>query len=280
MRAARRACSTRSSAAPWSSARPPGRYRLGLHLVALADGVLARLDVRELARPLLRRLVSDTGESATLSVPAGNEAVTVDFVPSEASVVSMARLGPPEQRPRDVGRQGDARLRRLRRARSRALARSSARATPRRRSSSPTPSPPRSPRRVGADGRRRVGERDPDLSGVAVPVLGRVRRARVAIPGCPGPGRRGSARSGLQACSSHCAARRRDLSHALGGAGPAATAEPAPPAREPSSDAAAEAAAATNPAEELDTAAAVLPASWASHCTPARDAIRHARSPR
>jgi DNA-binding IclR family transcriptional regulator len=77
--------------------RTEGGYRLGLHLVALADGVLARLDVRELARPQLRGLVQDTGETATLSVPAGAEAVTVDFVPAGSSVVSMARLGRPSR---------------------------------------------------------------------------------------------------------------------------------------------------------------------------------------
>ena len=74
---------------------PGGPYRLGLHLVALADRVLARLDVRDLARPQLRALVEETGETATLSVPGGEEAVTVDFVAGESSVVSMARLGRP-----------------------------------------------------------------------------------------------------------------------------------------------------------------------------------------
>jgi DNA-binding IclR family transcriptional regulator len=74
---------------------PGGPYRLGLHIVALADRVLARLDVRDLARPQLRALVEQTGETATLSVPGGDEAVTVDFVPGESSVVSMARLGRP-----------------------------------------------------------------------------------------------------------------------------------------------------------------------------------------
>jgi DNA-binding IclR family transcriptional regulator len=72
-----------------------GRYRLGLRLVALADRVLGRLDVRQRARPLLERLASETGETATLSIPSGGEAVTVDFVPSSSSVVSMARLGRP-----------------------------------------------------------------------------------------------------------------------------------------------------------------------------------------
>jgi len=74
---------------------PGGPYRLGLRLVALADGVLARLDVRDLARPRLRALVAATGETATLSVPGAAEAVTVDFVAAESSVVSVARLGRP-----------------------------------------------------------------------------------------------------------------------------------------------------------------------------------------
>jgi IclR family acetate operon transcriptional repressor len=74
---------------------PGGPYRLGMRLVALADGVLARLDVRELARPRLRALAAATGETATLSVPAGTEAVTLDFVPGDSSVVSLARVGRP-----------------------------------------------------------------------------------------------------------------------------------------------------------------------------------------
>jgi len=76
-------------------ARGGGPYRLGLGLVALADGVLARLDVREVARPRLRELVAATGETATLSVPGAFEAVTVDFMPASSSVVSVARLGRP-----------------------------------------------------------------------------------------------------------------------------------------------------------------------------------------
>lgn len=74
---------------------PGGPYRLGLRLVALSDRVLGQLDVRQRARPLLARLVEQTGETATLSVPSGGQAVTVDFVPSGSSVVSMARLGRP-----------------------------------------------------------------------------------------------------------------------------------------------------------------------------------------
>jgi DNA-binding IclR family transcriptional regulator len=72
-----------------------GPYRLGLKLVALADRVLSRLDVRALARPRLERLVAATGETATLSVPGEHAAITIDFVPSESTVASIARLGRP-----------------------------------------------------------------------------------------------------------------------------------------------------------------------------------------
>ena len=74
---------------------PSGPYRLGIRLVALADRVLAQLDVRERARPWLTWLAQETGETATLSVPGGDDAITVDFVPSASSIVSMARVGRP-----------------------------------------------------------------------------------------------------------------------------------------------------------------------------------------
>jgi DNA-binding IclR family transcriptional regulator len=72
-----------------------GRYRLGLRLLELGNLVVARLDLREVARPHLEALVSETGETATLSAPAERDAVTVDFVQSPSSVQSVARLGRP-----------------------------------------------------------------------------------------------------------------------------------------------------------------------------------------
>jgi IclR family acetate operon transcriptional repressor len=72
-----------------------GRYRLGLRLLELGNAALARLDVREVARPHLEALVEETGETATLSVPGERDAVTVDFVQSGSSVQSVARLGRP-----------------------------------------------------------------------------------------------------------------------------------------------------------------------------------------
>jgi DNA-binding IclR family transcriptional regulator len=72
-----------------------GRYRLGLRLVELGNAVLARLDLREVARPHLRALAEETGETATLSAPGDPDAITVDFVLSAASVQSVARVGRP-----------------------------------------------------------------------------------------------------------------------------------------------------------------------------------------
>ena len=72
-----------------------GRYRLGLRLVELGNAVLARLDLREIARPHLRALVDETGETATLSAPGDPDAITVDFVQSASSVQSVARVGRP-----------------------------------------------------------------------------------------------------------------------------------------------------------------------------------------
>jgi IclR family acetate operon transcriptional repressor len=72
-----------------------GRYRLGLRLLQLGNAVLARLDLREVARPHLVALVEETGETATLSAPGEHDAVTVDFVQSASLVRSVARLGRP-----------------------------------------------------------------------------------------------------------------------------------------------------------------------------------------
>src|SRR3954447_20712578 len=75
--------------------RATGQYRLGLHLVRLASSVLARLDVRNIARPHLEALVVATGETTTLSVPAEPDAITVDFVASLHYVHGVTQLGRP-----------------------------------------------------------------------------------------------------------------------------------------------------------------------------------------
>jgi DNA-binding IclR family transcriptional regulator len=70
-----------------------GRYRLGTHLLALSNHVLARLDLRVFARVHLELLEAELGETTTLSIPSEPDAITVDFVPSRASVSSVARIG-------------------------------------------------------------------------------------------------------------------------------------------------------------------------------------------
>src|SRR5262245_2893183 len=72
-----------------------GRYRLGLRLLQLGNAVLARLDLRELARPHLVALTEATGETATLSSPGEHEAVTVDYVQSASFIQSVAQVGRP-----------------------------------------------------------------------------------------------------------------------------------------------------------------------------------------
>jgi IclR family acetate operon transcriptional repressor len=72
-----------------------GRYRLGLRLIQLGNAALAGVELREVARPHLFALQQATGETATLSVPAGDTAVTVDFVQSPSTVRSVAEIGRP-----------------------------------------------------------------------------------------------------------------------------------------------------------------------------------------
>ena len=190
---------------------PGGPYRLGLKLVALGDGVLRRLDVRELARPRLRALVVATGETATLSVPGAGEAVTVDFVAAESSVMSVARLGRPsighataagkvvlafgpavagESSPlvRFTDRtivDGDALASEIEAVRARGWAEAE-------------------------------GEREPDLNALAAPVLGRAGEL-AAVLGLQGPGARLTAARRAEVLPALLDAAR-ELSAALGGA--------------------------------------------------------------
>jgi DNA-binding IclR family transcriptional regulator len=72
-----------------------GQYRLGIRLVELATTVLARLDVRIVARPHLETLIAEVGETATLSVPGDPDAVTIDVVRSPQYVQGAPHLGRP-----------------------------------------------------------------------------------------------------------------------------------------------------------------------------------------
>jgi DNA-binding IclR family transcriptional regulator len=167
---------------------PGGPYRLGLRLVTLSDRVLAQLDVRERARPLLVRLVSETGETATLSVPGGGEAITVDFVPSASSVVSMARVG----RPSIPHATAAGKVMLAYAGRGPAAARDSSGAL-----TAYTERTIPDPHALVAELARvhergyaeAVGEREPDLNALAVPVIGRGGEL-AAILGLQGPAAR------------------------------------------------------------------------------------------
>jgi DNA-binding IclR family transcriptional regulator len=57
-----------------------GRYYFGLKLVSLSRKVLEHLDLREVARPVLTKLMRETGIIVHLAVLEGNEAVIIDRV--------------------------------------------------------------------------------------------------------------------------------------------------------------------------------------------------------
>jgi DNA-binding IclR family transcriptional regulator len=70
-----------------------GRYRLGLGVMRLANALGDDRDLRSLARPYLSEVVALLHETATLSVPGEHEAVTLDFVQSPLTVRSVAEVG-------------------------------------------------------------------------------------------------------------------------------------------------------------------------------------------
>jgi DNA-binding IclR family transcriptional regulator len=198
-----------------------GPFRLGLKLVTLSDRVLAGLDVRALARPLLERLVAETGETATLSVPGEAEAITVDFVPSPSSVVSMARVGRPS-----VSHATAAGKVMLAFAGANATERAGGRAEGRAGPDVLTAFTPRTitdPAALAAEldtvrargWAEAVGEREADLAALAAPAFGRYGEL-AAILGVQGPASRltAAARRSLREPLMVAAA---DLSLALGG---------------------------------------------------------------
>ena len=70
-----------------------GRYRLGLKLFELGTRAVARLDLRERARPVLERLVLETSETVHLCILDDTEVVYLDKVEPARSVRMASRVG-------------------------------------------------------------------------------------------------------------------------------------------------------------------------------------------
>lgn len=69
------------------------KFRLGLGLISVAGPLLANLDVRRVALPILHELSDTTGETMALVVWSGSEAVTVEQVPSRRQIKHTNPLG-------------------------------------------------------------------------------------------------------------------------------------------------------------------------------------------
>lgn len=70
-----------------------GLYRVGIRLAALGELASHSTSLQRLIMPELRRLNSETGETATLMLLLGNEGITVDVVDSYQPLMTPGLLG-------------------------------------------------------------------------------------------------------------------------------------------------------------------------------------------
>lgn len=70
-----------------------GAYRLGPAMMALGVQALSSNDLRLRARPLLKRLAEETGETATLEIPIGDTMLILDEVTSKYFVGASGNVG-------------------------------------------------------------------------------------------------------------------------------------------------------------------------------------------
>lgn len=69
------------------------RFRLGLGLIAVAGPLLAELEERRVAYPVLRELTERTGETSALMMWEGNESICVEQIASRHQIKHTAPLG-------------------------------------------------------------------------------------------------------------------------------------------------------------------------------------------
>lgn len=70
-----------------------GHYRLGVGVLKLAGATNARLDLAQEARPVCRRLASETGETVNLAVLSGGAVLYVDQVSGSSTLSSYNWVG-------------------------------------------------------------------------------------------------------------------------------------------------------------------------------------------
>jgi len=70
-----------------------GKYRLGVGILRLAGATTARLDVVQEARPICRRLASETGETVNIAVLSGGSALYLDQVAGAFALQSHNWVG-------------------------------------------------------------------------------------------------------------------------------------------------------------------------------------------
>lgn len=69
------------------------KYRLGFALLGLAEVVGRTLDIRELAKSYMQRLVQETNESVILTIIHGSEAICIDTVDSPSPIKYSTHVG-------------------------------------------------------------------------------------------------------------------------------------------------------------------------------------------
>jgi IclR family acetate operon transcriptional repressor len=69
------------------------RFRLGLGLIAVAGPLLAELEERRVAYPVLQELTEQTGETSALMVWSGTESMCVEQIPSHQQIKHTTPLG-------------------------------------------------------------------------------------------------------------------------------------------------------------------------------------------
>lgn len=70
-----------------------GRYRIGIRAFEVGNGFLEQTQVRDVARPIMRRLADQADESVNLALPDGSQAVYVEVAECKKTVRTFAHIG-------------------------------------------------------------------------------------------------------------------------------------------------------------------------------------------